>query len=94
MTKGYTFRLHQSFLRVGGRDPVHVDVRIVAATRHNLLEFVHTGRVRDDLYYHLNVVSLRIPRFATTPRTVADLLDYHAERFPSQEGRHRAGVSA
>ena len=84
---------HQSFLRVGGRDPIHVDVRIVAATRHNLLEFVQTGRVRDDLYYHLNVVSLRIPPLRDHPEDVADLLDYYAERFPSQEGLPRRRFS-
>jgi two-component system nitrogen regulation response regulator NtrX len=65
----------------------------VAATRHNLLEFVHTGRVRDDLYYHLNVISLRIPPLRDHPEDVADLLDYYAERFPSQEGLPRRRFS-
>lgn len=84
---------HQSFLRVGGREPIQVDVRIVAATRHNLLEYVQAGRVRDDLYYHLNVVSLKIPPLREHPEDVPDLLDYYAERYAAQEGLPRRRFS-
>ena len=46
--------------RVGGDQPVTVDVRIIAATNRNLLEQVEQGRFREDLYYRLNVVTLEI----------------------------------
>jgi two-component system, NtrC family, response regulator AtoC len=50
-----------SFLRLGGTKPIHVDVRIIAATNKVLKEAVTNGEFREDLYYRLNVVPLFIP---------------------------------
>jgi len=47
--------------RVGGSTEIQVDVRVIAATNVNLEEAVHGGRFRDDLYYRLNVINIRIP---------------------------------
>ncbi len=49
------------FERVGGNQPIHVDVRLVAATNRNLAEMVRQGQFRDDLYFRLNVVQLTLP---------------------------------
>ncbi|AET67329.1 transcriptional regulator containing PAS, AAA-type ATPase, and DNA-binding domains [Desulfosporosinus orientis DSM 765] len=49
------------FERVGGSDTIKVDVRIIAATNRNLLEMAKQGYFREDLYYRLNVVELRLP---------------------------------
>ena len=57
-----------SFLRVGGTEPVGIDVRIVAVTQRNLEDEVRAGRFREDLFYHLNVVPLNIPRPARPRR--------------------------
>jgi DNA-binding NtrC family response regulator len=51
----------QEFERVGGETPVHVDVRLLCATKCDLLKLVKEGRFREDLYYRLNVISLAIP---------------------------------
>ncbi|MGH8515814.1 MAG: sigma-54-dependent transcriptional regulator, partial [Gammaproteobacteria bacterium] len=68
---------HQKFLRVGGRDPVTIEVRIVAATRYDLMEYVRAGRFRDDLYYHLNVVPLQLPPLREHPEDVPELLAFY-----------------
>ena len=49
------------FYRLGGKEEVKVDVRVIAATNRDLAEEVREGRFRDDLYYRLNVIEIRIP---------------------------------
>ncbi len=80
---------HQSFLRVGGREPVAIDVRIVAATRHKLLEQVQAGRFRDDLYYHLNVVPIRVPPLREHVEDIPEIVDHYLALFAMQEGLPR-----
>jgi DNA-binding NtrC family response regulator len=80
---------HQSLVRVGGREPVKIDVRIIAATRYNLLEHVQAGRFRDDLYYHLNVVPLTVPPLREHGDDIAQLLDYYLAFFADREGLPR-----
>lgn len=70
-----------SFLRVGGVEPVRVDVRIIAATRHNLEEHVQAGTLREDLFYHLNVVPLHVPPLREHAEDVPDLLNYYLDYF-------------
>jgi two-component system NtrC family response regulator len=73
------FLEERSFQRVGGTEPVAVDVRIVAATNLNLEERVREGRFREDLYFRLNVVKIVIPplrdRRDDIPLLVAFYLD-------------------
>ena len=52
---------NQQFYRVGGGDPVKVDVRLISATNRDLQQMVEDGQFRDDLYYRINVVSLELP---------------------------------
>lgn len=84
----------QSMLRVDGMEPVRIDVRIVAATRHDLREAVAAGRFRDDLYYHLNVVPLQIPPLRLHTEDVPELLAHYLETFINQEGLPRRQFSA
>lgn len=51
----------REFYRVGGMERIHVDVRVIAATNRHLEEMVKQGTFREDLYYRLNVISLKIP---------------------------------
>src|SRR5512143_4296323 len=67
--------------RVGGSAPVKVDVRILATSNRNLEEEVARGRFRGDLYYRLNVVSLRIPALAERPKDIPVLARHFAEKY-------------
>ena len=58
----------QAFLRVGGRELVAIDIRIIASTRKDLIELVRAGQFREDLFYHLNVLPLVVPPLAGTSR--------------------------
>lgn len=52
---------NRSFIRVGGNEPVQVDIRVIAATNCDLEEMVQQKRFREDLYYRLNVIPIHIP---------------------------------
>ncbi|HHH38193.1 MAG TPA: sigma-54-dependent Fis family transcriptional regulator [Sedimenticola sp.] len=74
-----------SFLRTGGTEPVEIDIRIIAATRHNLEELVQNGTFREDLFYHLNVVPLHVPALREHREDVPDLLNYYLDFFATHE---------
>jgi DNA-binding NtrC family response regulator len=74
-----------SFLRIGGKEPVQVDVRIVAATHRNLEQEVRAGRFREDLYYHLNVVPIQLPPLRDHVEDVPELLSYYVGHFVDRE---------
>jgi DNA-binding NtrC family response regulator len=69
--------------RVGGKDWIPVDVRVVAATNHNLAEAVKNGEFRQDLYYRLNVVAIHLPplreRREDIPLLAKHFLNYYSE---------------
>jgi DNA-binding NtrC family response regulator len=75
----------KEFERVGGNQPIKVDVRLLAATNHDLEEAVRRGRFREDLYYRLRVVELVIPplteRREDIPLLVDHFLKQAAQRF-------------
>jgi DNA-binding NtrC family response regulator len=70
----------RSFERVGGGKPIAVDVRVVAATHRDLEKDVAAGRFREDLYYRLKVVEIRLPALRERPEDLPAL----AERFLGQ----------
>jgi len=74
-----------SFLRVGGSEPVAIDVRIIAATQRDLKEEVRAGNFREDLFYHLNVVPLHIPPLREHAEDIPDLLNYYVDYFATHE---------
>jgi DNA-binding NtrC family response regulator len=74
-----------SFLRIGGKEPVQVNVRVAAATHRDLEQEVATGRFREDLYYHLNVVPIKLPPLREHVEDVPELLTYYVNYFVDQE---------
>jgi DNA-binding NtrC family response regulator len=72
--------------RVGGTAPVRVDVRILATSNRDLLAEVARGAFREDLYFRLNVVSLRIPPLRERPGDIAPLAAHFARRYAEVNG--------
>ena len=78
---------------VGGTETIPVDVRIVAATHRDLAELVSSGRFREDLYYRLHVVGLRVPPLRERPEDVPVLAEHFLRRFASLSRRRLDGFS-
>ncbi len=76
----------RSFVRVGGAEPVDLDVRVIAATQRDLSEAIKANRFREDLYYQLNVVPLEVPPLRERCEEVPDLLNYYVNEFVHKDG--------
>jgi two-component system NtrC family response regulator len=79
--------------RLGGREPIRVDVRVVASSRLDLAEEVRAGRFRDDLYYRLGVVSLALPPLRARKADIPALVSHFLERHRRTAGGWEAGAT-
>lgn len=66
---------------VGASSAIDIDVRVVAATHRDLTQMIEEGSFREDLYYRLNVIPLKVPRLADRRDDVAELVDFFAAKF-------------
>lgn len=85
---------NRTMTRVAGTEMKEIDVRFIAATSHNLEELVHTGKFRDDLYYQLNVLPLRIPPLREHFEDIPGLLDFFVDYFVEQQSLPRRQFSS
>ncbi len=74
-----------SFLRVRGIEPVSIDVRIIAATRHDTAQAVRSGRLREDLFYHLNVVPVDVPALRDHREDMPELVQHFVDQLVSMQ---------
>ncbi|SIT71851.1 sigma-54 interaction domain-containing protein [Edaphobacillus lindanitolerans] len=81
------------FFRVGGTKEIEVDFRVVAATNRNLKELVDEGKFREDLYYRLNVVNIKIPPLRDRIEDILELSHYFLYEFSVKYNRPIHGVS-
>jgi two-component system, NtrC family, nitrogen regulation response regulator NtrX len=72
--------------RVGGNDPIEVDVRVLAATNRDLRTEVREGRFREDLLFRLEVLPIRMPPLRERPEDIAPLVAHLAERLRVRQG--------
>ena len=83
----------RSIERLGGRETIPVDVRIIAATNRNLEKAIEEGRFREDLYYRLDVVNLTLPPLRERSEDVPFLVDFFLNRFSRDLGLPNQGVT-
>lgn len=83
-----------TLLRVGGLQPIKLDVRVLAATHIDLVKAVEAGRFREDLYYRLNVIQLDVPPLRDRGTDLMELAHFYFEHFRAQNPRLRGFTQA
>jgi len=84
----------QEFVRVGGINSIHVDVRIICATNRNLEEAIRGAGFRDDLFYRLNEITLFLPPLRDRLEDVSLLVSHFIEKYNNLYSKDLAGLSA
>ena len=74
----------QSYSRIGGQRPVKVDVRVLSASSRNLQDEIAAGRFREDLYYRLNVVPVRLPPLRERREDIPELVSHFLTRIAAE----------
>ena len=87
------FLQEREFERVGGTQPIRVDIKIIAATNKNLDDAVKRGAFRDDLYHRLNVIAIALPALRDRKEDIVALADYFLRRFALETKKPFSGFT-
>jgi Nif-specific regulatory protein len=82
------------FYRVGGNTPIAVDIRVISATNRDIDRDVAEGRFREDLFYRLNVVRIRVPPLRERREDIAPIANHYLETFKRERGHQHMKISA
>jgi len=82
-----------TFERVGGSEPIRVDVRVIAATHRDLAQQVERGRFREDLFYRLNVFRIEVPPLRSRQEDIRELAEFFHARHAARLARPRLPIS-
>jgi len=80
------------FLPVGATEPRKADVRIISATNKNLKELVNQGKIREDLYYRINVIKVALPSLRDRKDDIPLLIDHFLKTFPAAAEKKIKGI--
>jgi DNA-binding NtrC family response regulator len=83
----------QEFERLGGKETIKVDVRIISATNQDLEKKIHEGTFREDLYYRLNVISIFIPPLRERKKDLLPLVDHFIKKANQKCGKSIKGIT-
>jgi DNA-binding NtrC family response regulator len=92
-TKLLRFLQEREFERVGGAQPIQVDVKIIAATNKNIEDAVKRGAFREDLYHRLNVIAITLPSLRDRKEDIPNLADYFLRRFAAETKKSFTGFT-
>jgi two-component system nitrogen regulation response regulator NtrX len=95
-TQGKLLRLlvEQRFQRLGGRDDVQVDVRVITSSSRDLIEQVNLGRFREDLFHRLNVMPLEAPPLSERRDDIPELVSFFIEQLAASTGLPKREIGA
>ncbi|HEV8439797.1 MAG TPA: sigma-54 dependent transcriptional regulator [Methylomirabilota bacterium] len=83
----------QAFERVGGKETLRVDVRVLAASNQNLPDLIAQGRFREDLFYRLSVIPIEVPPLRQRPEDVPLLVDHFINLFSGENAKRTKTIS-
>jgi len=83
----------KQILRVGGNKPVHLDIRLIAASNKDIKKATAEGSFREDLFYRLNVVTLRLPRLRERKDDIPMLISFFIEKYSRPFEKKIRGIS-
>jgi len=83
----------QAFERVGGKDTIRVDVRVIAASNRDLVALIRDGLFREDLYYRLNVIPIEVPALRTRKDDIPALVSHFITQFCAENGKRAKTLS-
>ena len=84
----------KKILRVGGTSPINLDIRLIAASNKDIKKATAEGTFREDLFYRLNVVTLRLPRLCERPDDIPMLVSHFIEKYSPSFEKKIGGISS